>query len=147
MENTASRMKLRFDDIVVGAEIPALVQEKITTQMLVEWAAAVRDFFPVHYDQNVAEKMGFPTVIVHGPLKCALLARLMVQWIGEEGTLLELTCEHRKSNLVEETLICKGKVSDKFEEKGCGYIRAEIWVENDKGSKSAIGSSLVSLPL
>ena len=146
MENLESRNQLYFEDVEVGSEIPVTVRETTTTQVLVEWAAAVRDFYAVHYDKNFAQSLGFPEVIVHGPYKCALLGRLMLQWIGEQGSLLELRCEHRRSNLAGETLICRGVVKEKYVREHRGYVRTEIWVENQDGVISAPGSALVCLP-
>jgi|GEM_PF-1904228 len=97
-----------FEDIRVGEEIPHQVREPLSTRGLVKWAAAVRDFYEVHYDKDFARSIGLRDVIAHGPNKCALLGRLMTEWIGEAGRLHRLSCTHKASNFPGETLVCRG---------------------------------------
>ena len=44
----------------VGDELPALRKGPITRQHLVEWCAAENDYYFLHYDERVAEKMKLP---------------------------------------------------------------------------------------
>ena len=127
-----------FEDVEIGNEIPALVKEEITSQSLVKWAAAMRDFYPVHYDKDFALNQGLRDVIAHGPYKCALLGRLMLEWTGEGGILHKLSCSHRASNFPGETLICRGKAVKKYVKEGRNYIECEVWVENQDGVVSAL---------
>jgi acyl dehydratase len=98
------------------------VKEPLTTRSVVKWAAAVKDFYEIHYDKDFARQMGMPDIIAHGPNKCALLSRLMLEWIGEQGRLHKLFCAHKASNFPGETLICKGKVKNKYNKDGKNYV-------------------------
>ena len=86
-----------FEDIRVGEDIPLQVREPLSTRSLVKWAAAVRDFYEVHYDKDFARSIGLKDVIAHGPNKCALLGRLMTEWIGEAGRLHRLSARTRRA--------------------------------------------------
>jgi len=138
--------KLFFEDVEEGIAIPHELRIQITTQQLVKWAGAVDDYYPVHYDKDYAQAVGLPTVIVHGPFKCALLARLMTEWIGEPGVLRKIACQHRGMNVPGEILICKGRVSRKYIDGGENLVECEVWVENQEGKISAPGRATVSLP-
>ena len=52
---------LWFEDVVAGDELPELVKHPDTRQ-LVMYAGAAQDFVPIHYDLNVAQAAGHPTV-------------------------------------------------------------------------------------
>ncbi len=135
-----------FEDITIGQDIPHQVKEIITTRSVVKWAAAVKDFYEIHYDKDFARLMGMPDIIVHGPNKCALLSRLVLEWIGEPGKLHKLSCTHKASNFPGETLTCKGKVKDKYARDGKNYVECELWLENQEGKVAAPGTALISLP-
>jgi acyl dehydratase len=122
------------------------VSLEVTTKHLVKWAGAVGDFYEIHYDKDYAHAVGLPTVIVHGPMKAALIARLMTEWIGERGVLRKLTCQHRGMNTPGETIVCKGRVARKYTEGGENLVECEVWVENEEGKISAPGRATVSLP-
>ena len=140
------KSQIRYDDITPGQEIPHQVKETLTTRSIVKWAAAMRDFYEIHYDKDFARAMGMRDVIAHGPNKCALLARMMMEWIGVQGRLHKISCTHKASNFPGEILICKGKVTSKYTKDGRNYVECEVWVENQDGVVAAPGSALVSLP-
>jgi acyl dehydratase len=137
---------LYFEDVSIGQEIPHSIKETLTTRSVVKWAAAVKDFYEIHYDKDFARLMGMPDIIAHGPNKCALLSRLLLEWIGEQGRLHKLTCTHKASNFPGETLLCKGKVKNKYSQDGKNYVECELWVENQTGKIAAPGLATVSLP-
>ena len=137
---------LYYEDVVVGQDIPVKVDEPVTTRSVVMWAAAVRDFYEIHYDKDYAVNMGMPAIISHGPQKCALMSHLMLEWIGETGRLHKLFCTHKASNFPGQTLITKGKVKNKYTKDGNNYVECELWVEDQNGKIAAPGSALVSLP-
>ena len=138
--------KLYYEDIEAGHDIPHQVKEPLTTRSIVKWAAAVKDFYEIHYDKDFARSAGMPDVIAHGPNKLALLARLVQEWIVEEGKLHKISCTHKASNFPGETLVCKGKIAKKYVKDGRHYVECELWVENQNGLICAPGAALVSLP-
>lgn len=142
-----SARPLFFEDVEVGTEISPPVRERITTQHLVQWAGVAEDYTPIHYDKDWALSQGLPGVIIHGPFKCALLGRLLTEWMGEKGVLRRLACSHRAMNLPGETLVCRGRVSRTYVKDRQGYVECEVWVENQDGIMSAMGSATVTLPL
>jgi acyl dehydratase len=139
-------IQVYFEDIAIGEEIPHQVVETLTTRSIVKWAAAVKDFYEIHYDKDFARAVGMRDVIAHGPNKCALLSRLLLEWIGEGGTLHKISCTHKASNFPGDKLTCKGKIKDKYRKDGRNYVECEIWVENQDGIVAAPGTALISLP-
>jgi acyl dehydratase len=140
------KTQVYFEDIKVGEEISHHVVETLTARSIVKWSAAVKDFYEIHYDKDFARAVGMRDVIAHGPYKCALLSRLLLEWVGEAGTLHKISCTHKASNFVGDKLTCKGKIKGKYRKDGRNYVEFEVWVENQDGIVAAPGTALISLP-
>jgi len=137
--------KVFYEDVDVGTEIPPLVKEP-TTQQLVKWAGASGDFYQIHYDKDFAMSTGLSGVIIHGALKSAWLGQLLDDWIGEDGTIKKYGCSYRGMDVPDDTITCKGKVTKKYVEGNEHCVECEIWVENSRGERTAPGTAVVVLP-
>ena len=136
---------LWFEDVAIGAELPDLVKEPDTRQ-LVMYAGASQDFVAIHYDHKVAAEAGHPKVIIHGALKSAWLGELVTGWMGSTGRLLELDVSYRAIDFPDDTATCVGKVTDTRIEDGVGLVEVEIGLRNHEGQITTPGRALVSLP-
>ena len=134
-----------WEDVQEGMEIPALVKNP-TTRQLVQYAGASGDFYEIHYDKDFAQGTGLPGPIIHGALKNAFLAQLVTDWIGEGGTLRKFSCQYRGMDVPGDTLFCKGTVTEKYVQDGQPTVDCEIWLENSKGERTTPGSATVILP-
>ncbi len=148
--------ELYFEDVELGMDIPPLAKIA-STRVMVEWAGAVFNFDPIHYEDDYAKAKGFSGPLVHGSLKSAWLGQLITDWIGMRGKIKKLSCQYRmmdyprKMRTMEEpnageTWWCRGKVTRKYVEKGEPFVECDIWVENGKGEKTTPGRALVILP-
>lgn len=137
--------KLFCEDITVGSEIPALVKQP-TTRQLVMWAGASGDFNPIHYDKDFALERGLPGVVVHGQLAGCFLGQMVTDWLGDEGGLKKLSLSYKGMNFPGEALTCKGMVTKKYIEDDQHLVVLSIWVENPRGEKTVSGTAVVSLP-
>ena len=137
--------QLYYEDIEVGTEIPLLVVPTSTRQSVV-WVIANEDPDPIHFDKEFAIGASLPGPIVNGRFKLCLLIRLVTEWIGEEGTLKAIGCQHRGMNLLGEPITAKGKVAKKYTEDGEHYVECEVWTETAEGKITAPGSATVILP-
>jgi acyl dehydratase len=143
--STLGVQQLFFEDVNVGDELPEVVKNPDTRQ-LVMYAGASQDFVAIHYDLNVAKEAGHPTVIIHGALKSAWLGELVTNWIGVDGRLLELDVSYRAIDFPDSTATCVGKVTAARIEEGVGIVELEIGLRNAEGAISTPGRALVSLP-
>ncbi len=137
--------KLLFDDVSIGDKIPSLV-EKVTLLQLVMYSAASWNFYRLHWDREFARNKGFRDVNVHGPLLGAFLSQMLVNWIGESGTLKKLKYRNRSMCFPNDTLTCKGKVTNKYSKKGENFIECEVWIESQKAEKTTLGEATLTLP-
>ena len=137
--------QIYFNDMEVGMEVPALVKNP-TSRQLVKWAGASGDFNEIHYDKDYAISTGLPGIIIHGRLKASFLGQLMTNLAGAEGYLKKFSCSYKSMDAPGSPLTCKGKVARKYEKDGQGLIDCDIWIENAKGEKTTEGKATVMLP-
>ncbi|MGW4127080.1 MaoC family dehydratase [Amycolatopsis japonica] len=72
----------------VGEELMPLTID-VTRDQLVRYAGASLDFNPIHWNEAFAKEVGLPDVIAHGMLTMALGARLVTDWLGDPGRLVD----------------------------------------------------------
>ena len=137
--------QLYYEDVAVGSKIPNLIKHP-TPRQLVMWAGVSTDFYEIHYDRDFAHNNGLPSIIVHGQLSCGFLGQMITDWIGDEGNIRKLTCGYKGMNFPGEALTCRGEVTKKYLADNEHYVEADIWVENPRGEKTALGIVVVTLP-
>ena len=79
---------ISFTDVEVGTELPSQTFT-IRRADLVRYAGASGDFNIIHWNERFATSVGLPNVIAHGMLTMALAGRVVTDWIGDPGALLE----------------------------------------------------------
>jgi acyl dehydratase len=77
-----------YDDVEVGTELPARTFP-VTRATLVRYAGASGDFNPIHWNERFAREVGLPDVIAHGMFTMASAARVVTDWAGDPGALVE----------------------------------------------------------
>jgi len=137
--------QIYWEDVQVGTEVTPL-KKSPTSRQLVQWAGASGDFYEIHYDKDFAVSTGLKGTIVHGLLKVSFLGQMMTDWVGEQGALKKIGCQHRGMDFPGDGIVCKGKVTKKYVQDGEHLVECEIWAENPKGEKTAPGTAIASLP-
>ncbi|MFD8279943.1 MaoC/PaaZ C-terminal domain-containing protein [Streptomyces solisilvae] len=80
--------KISYDSVEVGTEVP--VREfRVNRADLVRYAGASGDFNPIHWNEKFAKEVGLPDVIAHGAYTMAEAARVVTEWAGDPGALVE----------------------------------------------------------
>lgn len=137
-----------FDAIQAGDELPPLAKGPVTRQHLVEWCAAENDYYHLHYDERVAERMQLPGTPIQGTYKMALMGQMVARWLGGSGgRLATFDVSYRGLSLEGDTLTCKGRVVRCAREGNEGLVELELWCENSDGTRSTTGRAKVALPL
>jgi len=81
-------VKVRASEVAKGDELPPL-EVTLTRQDLVRYAGASGDFNPIHWNERFAAEVGLPDVIAHGMLTMALSGRLVADWTGDPGAIVD----------------------------------------------------------
>jgi acyl dehydratase len=77
-----------FDAVEVGDALPSRTFP-LTRLDLVRYAGASGDFNVIHWNQRIAQSVGLPDVIAHGMLTMATAGRLVTDWAGDPGAVVE----------------------------------------------------------
>lgn len=80
--------KIAYADVEVGTELPAQ-RFPVTRATLVQYAGASGDFNPIHWNEKFAKEVGLPDVIAHGMFTMAEAARVVTDWLGDPGAVVE----------------------------------------------------------
>ncbi|MEE1751761.1 MaoC family dehydratase [Streptomyces sp. SP18CS02] len=80
--------KIAFDEVEVGAQLPAQ-SFPVTRATLVRYAGASGDFNPIHWNERFAVEVGLPDVIAHGMFTMAEAIRVVTDWTGDPGAVVE----------------------------------------------------------
>jgi acyl dehydratase len=78
----------RRDEVAEGDKLPSL-QVRVTRADLVRYAGASGDFNPIHWNERAAREVALPDVIGHGMLTMALGGRLVTNWAGDPGAVVD----------------------------------------------------------
>src|SRR4051794_13925687 len=101
-------------DVTVGDELPeqTFPIERLT---LIRYAGASGDFNPIHWSQSTARSVGLPDVIAHGMLTMAEAIRVVTDWTGDPGAILDYGVRFAKPVVVPEeagaNIAVSGKVT------------------------------------
>ncbi|MBI4307569.1 MAG: MaoC family dehydratase N-terminal domain-containing protein [Chloroflexi bacterium] len=135
-----------FEDAQASVHVPSLTKKVSLVQML-QYSAATWSFYLLHLDQEFAHKQGFRDANVHGPLHGAILAQMLVDWIGVEGDLVKLGYNCRVMVFPGDTMVCKGTVTGKRQIDGRNLVDLDVWIESAQGQVMTPGRATVALPL
>jgi acyl dehydratase len=79
---------IAYDSVGVGTQLPsqAFPLQRVN---LVRYAGASGDFNVIHWNERAATSVGLPNVIAHGMLTMAEAARVLTDWVGDPGAVVE----------------------------------------------------------
>jgi acyl dehydratase len=93
-------MTASFADLQVGSTLPSR-RFPIERANLVQYAGASGDFNPIHWSEQTAIGVGLPNVIAHGMLTMAIAVRVVTDWLGDPGAVLEYGVRFTRPVVVE----------------------------------------------
>ena len=79
---------VKYADVEVGEKIP---EQDFPVQRLdlVKYAGASGDFNIIHWNERAATKVGLPNVIAHGMFTMATAVRVVTDWVGDPGAVVD----------------------------------------------------------
>ncbi|MER8090454.1 MULTISPECIES: MaoC family dehydratase [unclassified Streptomyces] len=132
--------KVAYESVEVGTELPAR-SFPVTRATLVQYAGASGDFNPIHWNEKFAREVGLPDVIAHGMFTMAEAIRVVTDWAGDPGAVVEYGVRFTKPVVVpnddEGALIeVGGKVAALLDDK---RVRVDLTVMSE--GKKVLGMS------
>ncbi len=136
--------KLYFEGVRVGDELPALAKAPVDRVQLARYAGASGDFNPIHVDEVYARGIGMPSVYAPGMLVMGFLGQLVSDW-ARGAQLRKYNVRFIKMVWPGDTVVCKGRVTDRFGEAGRYLADLDLWAENQKGELVMKGQAQIQL--
>jgi acyl dehydratase len=136
--------KLYFEAIRVGDELPTLAKAPVDRVQLARYAGASGDFNPVHVDETYAKAIGMPSVYAPGMLVMGFLGQLLSDW-GRGAQLRRYSVKFIKIVWPADTVVCKGRVTDRYGDGGRYFAEIELWAENQKGELVMKGHAAIQM--
>jgi hydroxyacyl-ACP dehydratase HTD2-like protein with hotdog domain len=100
----------------------------------------------IHYDKEYARTEGHADVLVQAHLHVAVLARMLMDWMGPHGRLRALSWQNRGKAVPADALTCRGTVQRKMLSGSTYGIELEVSERNQRDEVCASGHATVELP-
>jgi acyl dehydratase len=79
---------ISYDDMAVGLALPAQTFQ-VQRLDLIRYAGASGDFNVIHWNERIATSVGLPNVIAHGMFTMAIAGRVVTDWVGDPGAVID----------------------------------------------------------
>ena len=143
-------MGLNFESVELGARLPDVVRE-VNQDVIDRFAVGSFDYNPIHLDPEWKRKMDLPggkSTIAHGQMTMSFLGSVLTDWacpVG--GKVTKIEAKYIKPVLPGDMITAGGTVTEKhFHGPGKNFVVVEIFAQNQKGEKVAVGEAEVILP-
>ncbi|CAI7980137.1 MaoC_dehydrat_N domain-containing protein [Frankia sp. Hr75.2] len=100
----------------------------------------------LHWEPERAAELGLPMSYDYGAMRETWLTHALTDWMGDDGWLFRLRCEHRRFNYVGDTTWVRGRVVDKVQVDGRNEVHLELSCQNQRGETTTPGTAVVLLP-
>ena len=123
------------------------VAETIERLDLIRYAGASGDFNPIHWSDEIAKAVGLPGVIAHGMFTMALASRVVTDWAGDPGALVEYHVRFGRPVLVPDDgvggeVTVRGRVAALLED---GRARVDLTVTSRGDKVLSLARAIVAL--
>lgn len=135
-------MKLDYDSINVGDQLPTLTKGPIEQIQLIRYAGASGDFNPIHTIPDAAKKAGLDGTIVHGMLVMGMLGQMISSWAGVKN-IVKYGVSFKAMTKPGDTVIAKGEVKRKYEKDGKRLINCSVRIEDQNDEVKVDGKIVV----
>ena len=140
--------KVRYDEVEAGTELPPR-SFPVTRATLVRYAGASGDFNPIHWNEAFAREVGLPDVIAHGMFTMASAVRVVTEWAGDPGAVVEYGVRFTKPVVVPNddkgaVIEVSGKVAAKLDDAE-RTVRVDLTATADGQKVLAMSRAVVRL--
>jgi acyl dehydratase len=135
-----------YDDVEVGQSLPTRSFPLVRAD-LIRYAGASGDFNPIHWNARFAVGVGLPDVIAHGMVTMAIAARIVTDWIGDPGAVVDYSVRFTKPVVVPDDgigalLEVAGVVLEKLDD---GLVRIDLIARSGEDKVLGMARALVRL--
>lgn len=129
--------------LAVGDELPTRSHTPTNVSLFL-YNAAVWNAHRIHYDEGYTTDIeGHPGVVVDGPLQGDWLSQVALNWIGDNGRLVDFSYSNRRASYLGETLTSGGRITSI--DPASRTVALELYVRNEAGEVISPGEATVVL--
>ena len=131
----------KFTDIKPGDALPE--RRYVPTNVsLFLYNAAIWNAHRIHYDEIYTKEVEkHPAVVVDGPLQGDWLIQAVLNWLGDDGELVEFEYSNRRASYIGDTLVSGGRIESVDQDKR--QAEFSLFVRVDGGEVTAPGRAVV----
>lgn len=130
----------QIDDLTEGETIS--IEKEPTREQLFRYSAITWNPHRIHYDPEYAQTEGHPDVLVQAHLHGGAIQELLMDWLGSDGRLTDLSWSNVGRALPDEPLHVGAEVTSVDE--AAATVEFDVWTESEN-SKCAEGEAAVEL--
>lgn len=128
------------DEVAVGDRLS--LEKRPTRPQLFRYSAITWNPHRIHYDPEYARDVeGHPDVLVQAHFHGAVIQELLMDWLGSEGRLVELSWQNVGRAVPDEPLFVRAEVTAVEDDD---HLEFEVWTENEE-TRCAEGEAAVRL--
>jgi len=140
--------KVAYDAVEVDTELPAQ-SFPVTRETLVRYAGASGDFNPIHWNERFAKEVGLPDVIAHGMFTMAEAIRVVTDWAGDPGAVVDYGVRFTKPVVVPDdgagaVIEVSAKVAQKLDDEA-RTVRVDLTATSDGQKVLGMSRAVVRL--
>jgi acyl dehydratase len=132
--------KTYYKTCAIGDLIPPLVKTTMSRTQFVKFAAASKDYNPLHYDDDYAHMQGYGGVFAQGNLTLSFIEEALYNY-ADNARLVRLIGTFHKLVWPGDLLTAKALISDKYKHHDEHRIDLEVWIENQNHDIVAKGQA------
>lgn len=132
-----------FAALTIGQALPERSHTPTNVSLFL-YNAAVWNPHRIHYDEPYTTGVEqHPGIVVDGPLQGDWLTQLVLDWLGDDGELLEFEYSNRRASYLGDTLTVRGRIAAL--DAASRNVTLDIEVRDQRGEITAPGRAVVRL--
>ncbi len=130
-------------EVAVGQTLPSRAR-LATNVSLFAYNAVLWNAHRIHYDEHYAVNVEHhPGIVIDGPLQGDWLTQEILEWLGEDGTLVEFEYSNRSASYLGQTLAAGGQITAIY--PSTRLVTLELAITGQAGQVTTPGQAVVKL--
>ena len=134
---------LTLSSVTIGSRLNERTHEPSAVSLFL-YNAVIWNPHRIHFDEPYATQIEkHPGLVVDGPLQGDWLSQAVMEWLGDDGELMQLEYSNRRAAYLGERLRSGGEVVEI--DRDTGTVTLDIYIKNADDTVIAPGRALVRL--
>ena len=132
-----------LSSLSAGMALPSRTHTATNTSLFF-YNAAIWNGHRIHYDEPYTTGVEkHPGVVIDGPLQGDWLSQVALNWMGDQGELIEFEYSNRRASYLGETLTSGGEIV--AVDQTTREVTLDLFIRNEAGEITSPGRAIVRL--